>query len=83
MHILLFILLFIFLIVFLALRLVFSIFNPRNYFRSNNKTEQRNSNSYYSSAQQQTSIKVFEKNEGEYVEFEEVVIEESTNRLVD
>jgi hypothetical protein len=52
------------------LRLVFSIFNFRNYFGSNKKTKQQDLR--YSSSQQQNSRKIFEKTEGEYVDFEEV-----------
>jgi len=69
MHILLFILLFIFLIIFFVLSLIISIFRPRN-FRRTQKTQQQNSP--FSSAQQQNSRKIFEKSEGEYVDFEEV-----------
>jgi len=70
MHILLFILLFIFLIIFFVLSLIVSIFRPRN-FRRTRKTEQQNS-PFSSAQQQQNSRKIFEKSEGEYVDFEEV-----------
>ena len=73
MRILLFILSFFLLTVtfmFLVIRMVFSLLNPRNYFRSSRKTEQRDA--YYSATQQQNQKKIFEKCEGEYIDYEEV-----------
>ena|GEM_PF-3186200 len=65
----LFIFFFVFIIIFFVLSFLFSIFRPRN-FRSARKRKQQDSP--FSTAQQQNSRKIFEKSEGEYIDFEEV-----------
>jgi heme exporter protein D len=71
LFLLLFVGFFVLLLIFIVVRVVFSILNPRNYFRSNKQKNQRESD-YSSSRQQHTSKKIFEKSEGEYVDYEEV-----------
>jgi len=76
LFLILFILFFGFILIFIVLRFVlrgvFSILNPRNYFRSNKQKYQQETDYYSSSRQQHISKKIFEKNEGEYVDYEEV-----------
>ena len=71
LFLILFILFFGFILIFIVLRLVFSILNPRNYFRSSKQKYQQETG-YSSSRQQHISKKIFEKSEGEYVDYEEV-----------
>ena len=71
LFLILFILFFGFILILIVVRIVFSILNPRNYFRSN-KQKYRQETDYSSSRQQHISKKIFEKNEGEYIDYEEV-----------
>jgi len=66
-----FVFLLVILFAFLVLRIIFSILNPRNYFRSNKKAQQWDPR-YSSSKTGHFSQKVFESSEGEYVEYEEI-----------